>query len=455
MAGLAKLPTLGQPLLEAHFFRQTQTAYTALIFHQEGIDLIRPEVPVFGPPWVLPFEFPIFQAGGAVLMNLGLAPDVAMRSLGLATFLVTGALIFGFLKRVADAPAAFVALAAFLFSPHGLLWGRTSLIEYLSVGAAVGFLWAGCTWRDSGGRASYVLALVAGALAVIVKSSTGLFYLLPLLAYRGRPPSTRSATIGLAALVAIPAVVGTIWTGYADATKQAIPATAWLASSSPILQAEHFGGLDDRLSPATWAGIGAVIHVLMAGNTLVPLLPLAAARIWRSPQRRFLATLVLVTGAAPLLIFTHAHYLHDYYQVAVAPSFAALVGLGGSWLWGHRRSLAARAAILGIALIWAVTLVRNAEYWMQSYQPVVDRTETLAAAEYVASRTAPDDLVVIRGRGWDPSVLYYARRRGFMLHEWVTPDTLARLRDDPRYVLFLDCPYDEPCRPLDADAGAH
>jgi hypothetical protein len=52
--------------------------------------VLRPEVPVHGPPWTFGFEFPLFQAVGSLLMDLGLAPDPAMRILGMATFLPLG-----------------------------------------------------------------------------------------------------------------------------------------------------------------------------------------------------------------------------------------------------------------------------------------------------------------------------------------------------------------------------
>ncbi len=37
VAAGARLPTLDQPLVETHAFRQTQTAYTALLFHENGV----------------------------------------------------------------------------------------------------------------------------------------------------------------------------------------------------------------------------------------------------------------------------------------------------------------------------------------------------------------------------------------------------------------------------------
>ena len=44
-----RLTTLSQPLVEAHSFRQTQTAYTALLYHREGINLLQTPLPIFGP----------------------------------------------------------------------------------------------------------------------------------------------------------------------------------------------------------------------------------------------------------------------------------------------------------------------------------------------------------------------------------------------------------------------
>ena len=87
--------TIGQPLIEAHSFRQTQTAYTALIYHREGINLLQTPLPVFGPPWVVPFEFPLFQGIAALVMDLGLSTEVALRSTSLFFFVVSAALLWG------------------------------------------------------------------------------------------------------------------------------------------------------------------------------------------------------------------------------------------------------------------------------------------------------------------------------------------------------------------------
>ena len=47
----------GQPPLDVHSFRQTQTALTSYWFIHQGFQFAY-ETPVVGAPWAIPFEFP-------------------------------------------------------------------------------------------------------------------------------------------------------------------------------------------------------------------------------------------------------------------------------------------------------------------------------------------------------------------------------------------------------------
>src|SRR6516164_8745732 len=59
-----------RPLLEYHDFRQTQTALTAYWYVRDGIDLLRPPLPVFGANHAaIPMEFPAYQALVALLVK--------------------------------------------------------------------------------------------------------------------------------------------------------------------------------------------------------------------------------------------------------------------------------------------------------------------------------------------------------------------------------------------------
>jgi len=62
-----------QPILEAHGFRQTQTAITSFWMIRDGWNLSY-ETPVTGYPWSIPFEFPVFQTIVALIAGLAKLP---------------------------------------------------------------------------------------------------------------------------------------------------------------------------------------------------------------------------------------------------------------------------------------------------------------------------------------------------------------------------------------------
>ena len=330
---LVVLPTLGQPLLERHGFRQTQTAYTARIYHEQGIDLIHPKLPVLGEPFEVPFEFPLFQAAASVVMDAGVRDDVAMRTTGLLCFLLTALLLYGLVRRVDGRVSAVAALVAFVATPFAVLWGRTSMMEYLATAGAVGFAWATIAWREERRPAVGGLALAAGLVGMLVKPTTAVFWILPALAYRpksGRHGDRRRELMWLAVLVLVPLGAAALWTHHADAIKAASPTTAWLTSSA--LREWNFGTLGQRFASDTWEVILDRLRGLIVGYAGIPLLVVAAVALARSPQRRFWLGIVLA-AVLPPLVFTNLYYQHDYYLAAVSPAIAALIGLGVGFAW--------------------------------------------------------------------------------------------------------------------------
>jgi len=315
IAVLIRLPTLTLPLLERHAFRQTQTAYAARIFHTDGIDLFHPQLPVFGPPWQVPFEFPLYQAGAALLMDLGVDETVALRGLSLALFAASALLLHLLLAPRIGRLGAGVALVVFLFTPLGMVWSRTSMIEYLAVAASLGFALSGLTWRERGGWRWWLLAAALGSIAMTVKITSAVFWIAPfaLLGFArdrdttGARGSWRNEQAWV--LVAVPIVLGLLWTRHADAIKAASEATAWLTSSG--LFTWNFGTLEQRLDPEAWA------HALRPSIelTAMGLLPFAAIlSAWfavRHGQWRLWAW-IGIAYAAPLVVFFNLYVVHDY-----------------------------------------------------------------------------------------------------------------------------------------------
>ena len=438
-AFLIHLPTIDAPLLDRHPFRQTQTAFTARIYHEQGIDLLHPKLPILGPPWEIPFEFPLFQAAAAVVMDTGIPEDTALRLTGLATFILAGALLWRLVGRQAGWIAATVALAVFLFSPLGISWGRAALIEYTALSASFAFALTGLQWRSGGSRIWFVLALALGCIAALVKITTALFWVAPfaLLAVdRDNDRGTPRSWAGAWALSVVPLLAGLAWTRYADGIKAVTGATAWLTSGA--LSAWNFGTVAQRLQPSSWGSIYSNAVVLTGAIAIVflayPAIRFAVAR----RQIRFW-TWIAATAVGPVLLFFNLYVVHDYYSMAVSGSIAALIGLGVAGLPLVRPWLRG-LFLLGGTVALVATVALQAPYWMRAFDPTADPEGVLPLAAQIERETAPDQPVAILDRDWTPELLYYAHRWGVMIngHE-PEPVDLAALQAQG-YAIY-SCPW--------------
>jgi Dolichyl-phosphate-mannose-protein mannosyltransferase len=436
-------PTIGQPLLEAHGFRQTQTAFPARFFHEDGIDLFHPKVPVLGDPFEVPFEFPLFQLAASFAMDLGLDEEVALRLTGAACFVATALLLYGLVRRIAGRVSAFGALVAFALSPFALGWSRTSMIEYLATAGAVGFTWALIAWRENRRPLVGGVALAAGLVAMLVKPTTAIFWVAPGLLYRlgdrsDRPSSRLGGRAGTAAIVLLPILAAAAWTRHADGVKGDSEATEPLTSSA--LREWNFGTIDQRLDPAVWEVFGERTVVVLGLGVF--LLPVAIAAAFRSAQRGFWLA-IAVAGVVPLLVFTNLYFVHDYYFAAVSPALAALVGLAVGYLHARfPRSVVRPAAVVGLVAV-AFTLWASHGYWERVYNEDSDPMDVMPVAREVESLTRPDDVVAMVGFDWSPAILYYAHRRGHMQADAGGDSSIEQLHDAGYRHLVAADPYED------------
>ena len=452
------LPSLEQKLLEVHSFRQTQTAWTALIYHRDGIDLLHPMVPVLGPPFDLPFEFPLFQALASLVMDVGVAPDVAMRFSGLVSFMVAAVLLWRLATRLAGEWTGLVALLALCLAPLGLLWSRTSMIEYFVVGAALAMLYAALRWHDGGRPAWYAVALCAGAVAVLVKPTTAVLYLpaLAVLAWPGvrsaahRPvPAAWRYVAAMAALLIVPILLGAAWTVYADGIKAANEFTA--RQTSAALATWNYGTIPQRLNLTTWELIGTRFENYLAGGAGILWLPLAFIGAWSLPRRRMFALALLVGGFIGPLLFVNLYWIHDYYLIALSPMIALGIALALRWLWVKRRWVAPPLLAVLLLVAWVMTMQRVEHYWLLQFKGTTDFEHHLEAAAYVDARSNPDDLIAVTGRGSNPALLYYADRKGLMVEGSVESsfdDAMGKLLPTLRadgYTVLFNCPTNGGC----------
>ncbi len=434
LANLAcNLQGITHPPLDVDQFRQTQTAFAARRL-LEGGPLLAYEVPLFGPPWSTPFEFPLYQALCAGLAHLtGVDLILVARLVSLASFYAALAAGWALVARWApDRATVFVFLAVALSAPHHLYYPRTVMIETLALALALGFLAAldralAAPWPRS---APWIaLAALAGALAALTKSTTHAVALVPgalLVLARlagARPPGApdapraadRRARIHIA-LVTLAAVgpgllAGAWWVHASDAVKAGQPLGDIFVSTSPEMRLWAFGALAQRLDPETWRrlwGLSSFAHLPPALGAA-----LAGAVVGGAALTRSARPLVLAGAAAFLagpLVFTNLHRVHGYYPMATT-IYACAALAAGLCAWRGRLGRPALEGLVPAALVLAGLGAWSATWRHEQPRWQAEQAWLLDLGAWVDARLAPDDVLLQLRLGPSPAIPYFANRR--------------------------------------------
>lgn len=410
---IIRIPQLGHGLNEMHAFRQTQTAYVALQYSRDGIDLAHTPLPVFGPSGDLPMEVPLVQAAASLLIDAGLDPATAVRTIGLVGFQAAAVLLTVLMLRWHGRRAAIVALVLFEFSPFALGWGAASLIDFPAVALSLGMVVGLDAWFRWGSRIGLVAGVLSAWLAFLVKATTppawcALVLVSAITAY-AVTRSWRRIALGVAAGPGIGVVLAAAWTVYADGVKQDNPLTQ--AMTSGAQRAWNFGSIDQRLDPSTYVKILGRIGGEIAGpvglGLILAVVGIVLATKWEDRALRI--GWLAVAIVAPLVFF-NLYYVHNYYLIAIFPALVASVGLGIVAIAERVRYDTTAVVVAGTAIVLVGSAVSPSGWsevrqWSTSPGP-------RPASVGISATTRPDDLLVLVGCDYDPSTLYFADRKG-------------------------------------------
>ena len=456
-------PFLSYPLNEAHAFRQMQTTLMIREFTDRGLLQISP-LPLFGPPWQLPLEFPAFQWIAALLgQMIGTTPQLAGRGTALLSFLASAVMLAWLVRRWYSESAAIVTLALFLFLPFGFQWSIAPLIEFFAVALGllgliglVRFLDVSTLWMQG---VWLFVALVGACGVFLVKVTSGLpfsvIYLSVLVAAfcRDRPQSANKApkwSLAVAPLV-VAVLMGYLWTRYADAVKGSSPYTRFATSSE--LSEWNFGSLNQRLDMQFLSKIFEYSAAITGGTLVFIILGSVALARGRSPA--ITVGLILSVLVTPLVFF-NLYYLHNYYLSAIYAPMVALMGVGVTCLTGLARSrvreVCTTCVVVGSILLVAWT---SPEGVLVS-QRKIDGIYSFPLAAELAAVTDEGDGIALVGCDWDPAYFFLSGRRGLMLRaedeelgipsEWILNSISHIARCDPNRDLSEFIPRDVKTR---------
>lgn len=425
------------PITDHYAFRQTQVATVARELERGG-PILDYYLPLFGPPWSAPLEFPLFQlvvAGVAKVTGLGIEP--AGRLVGL----FSGAFALIALARLAhlfslSRKAQVLAVVIVGASPIFFYWSQALMIEVFTLSlslwmavAAAEFVKKGRIWP-----LAYGVPLAIGA--AMAKATTFAIFAIAIFlmfaavwlvrAYRDRSDAMavlRRSALWLAygVVLFVPALLLAFWyIDYGDAIKEASPLTQFLTSES--LKGWNYGNPEQLKKALSYTVLpfrtnGPPVFMQAMGLGWIAVLAFAIIGLALNPRHLVLALILLCGFLAGPLIFSNLYEVHYYYWVAniVFALGFAVVGLSAGLEFIARRignpwSIGAGAVICAGYIATAVPLLHA--FFLSA--TIRGSTSLQVVGQVVQSVTEPDDVIYIFGYDWDPAVQYYTDRFSLM-----------------------------------------
>lgn len=425
------------PITDHYAFRQTQVATVARELARGG-PILDYYLPLFGPPWSAPLEFPLYQlivAGVANVTGLGIEPS------GRLVGLFSGAFALLALSRLAQLfdqtrKAQVLAIVIVGASPIFFYWSQALMIEVFTLAlslwmavAAAEFVKKGRVWP-----LAYGVPLAIGA--AMAKATTFAIFAIAIFlmfaavwavrAYRDRSDliavAKRSGVwLAYGVVLFVPALLLAFWyIDYGDRIKAASPLTQFLTSEN--LKGWNYGNPEQLKKALSYTVLpfrtnGPPVFMQAMGLGWVVVLALAVIGLALNPKHLVLA-LVLVCGflAGPM-IFSNLYEVHYYYWIAniVFALGFVVVGLSAGLEFISRRlgnlwSILTGAVICAGYVASAVPLLHA--FFLSA--TIRGSTSLQAVGEVVQSVTEPDDIIYIFGYDWDPAVQYYTERFSLM-----------------------------------------
>jgi len=425
-------------LIDSYGFRQTQTAIT-VSYLLKGGPWLAYETPVLGPPWSIPFEFPLYQWIVASIVKVsGFPIDQTGRFISVLFFISALFPIFKILRILKlTTNNILLILSLICFSPLYIFWSRTLMIESIALALSAYYLWLVFFYfekLDTSQKKWHILVGITlfGALAGMVKITTfftfifGALLLCLLQFYRqikeGTGDKKKLVLVEIKIILftfVIPTAATLLWTSFADSQKTLNPLADFLTSAS--LKTWNFGTLAQRLSMTTWSLFyQRTITDLIGVNKLLFIVGFCG--LFCNSKYLKIALVSLLFFLIPLCTFTNLHFVHGYY--AYANGIFLIVALGVIIANFVDSDISFKMATGYVLLM--IMIICSITHYYTNFRPAQGATSRYAEIKKdVDAYTSDKDILMIFGADWSSEMPYYLERRTAMF--------TRVMRDTPKY----------------------
>jgi hypothetical protein len=423
------------------WWRSSHTLLTSLWFQKEGINLFNYQTPVFGPPWQVPLEFPLYQAICTVFSNITrLELTLSSRLMSLAIFYLSALfLILLCIKFIESKALCIIILTVYLWLPFNIRYSTEILPDFLSVALALSYLYWIYKWLVSPRNyLFFVLAVSSGCLGAMVKITTMPIVMIPaiLITLNGMQSwgikfrelfsleklmvevkRRKLSLFLLAGIVILPLLSEILWVKFEDGIKQANIYTAYLTSANS--SDWWYGTLTQKLSFSEWVGKFTNIsnYFLFGPTALFPILGILC--LYKLPLKSRCVFGSALTGALLTIFIFFNLYFHEYYYIAVASFMSVLIGFGFYCLYKYilRKNIWWHV-FSGILLIFIMMEgYEKFAFILTTVKGEINYTNSvlIPLAHKVAAITPENEYIISIQDDWYPEIMLFSQRKGLII----------------------------------------
>jgi len=427
-----RLLWIQSPLLDAHRWRQTDTAAIARNLYEQRFNVWYPQVDWGGREGYVESEFPLVPALAAGLYEVFGPQDYLGRVVAMvfstATIVATFLLAAELLGAAGGLAAAFLVAA----SPAAVFFGRTFMPDSPMLFFWVAGVFAFVRYFRTGRRRALWLGGIATGLACLIKVPAVLM-MAPIAGaawhFKGRAALRDRA---LWAAVLVPGLVTVAWYAHAFMLYRQTGITFGI-----LVHPARTYPLD--IAPGPWKyafSKWSSVALLMRGDFYLTLLSrlyeilllpwgfagaLLGATMWKRTEGRLVADAWLAALGAFVLLMGEAHIGHEYYQLPVVPLGALYFGAFSRPAFAWKETPARWAGLGHAAVLAALLLAIGATGFYYSgiinshFRPNNLDVRVLQAGQAV-ERVVPGDALAIVADDYgvtSPLLLYFAHRKGW------------------------------------------
>ena len=392
----ARLILVNQPYIDHWSWRQSDVATIARNFSANGFHFAYPQIDWAGDaPGYVGTEFPILPFLAAICYKFAGIHEWIGRSQAVIFFVVSLPFFFLLVREIFGSTAAIWATFFYSFAPLNAFAGRSFMPDVPSLSLALIGLYFFLRWLDNERPIFLGGAAIAISLALLIKLPTAVIGA-PLLFlvwqkwgwnFLKRP--------GLWFFAAITVLPSLAWYWHAHQIAERFYPHHFFGEGG--IRIENFGWYWNIVRPTATLSLTPVLAIMaIVGLFVAPRGKYAWLFHW------WLASMIL------FIIAVGYGNRHPWYQLPLVPIAAAFAGAACAFL---RSKISSRVVVMTLSILLASSFAILAYLYLR---PLYESSaaQLRDAGLELRKTTAPDSLIIAADTG-DPTIFYYAERKGW------------------------------------------